>query len=159
MAKFGIALGSGPRGLGFESRHSDQKTRIYPPDRSLFFVSWSLWRDSKGGALIDASSISLVPAQARALVHSAASLLPTKSSILRGPQNSVRWTVAPCCNSGSVCAAAPLANRLVAATPFCSLYPPQAALANVPAVGESRYLCSFKSCPPDRSLFFVSWSL
>ena len=25
MAKFGIALGSGPRGLGFESRHSDQK--------------------------------------------------------------------------------------------------------------------------------------
>ena len=26
MAKFGIALGSGPRGLGFESRHSDQKT-------------------------------------------------------------------------------------------------------------------------------------
>ena len=24
MAKFGIALGSGPRGLGFESRHSDQ---------------------------------------------------------------------------------------------------------------------------------------
>ena len=26
MAKFGIALGSGPRGLGFESRYSDQKT-------------------------------------------------------------------------------------------------------------------------------------
>ena len=25
VAKFGIALGSGPRGLGFESRHSDQK--------------------------------------------------------------------------------------------------------------------------------------
>ena len=25
MAKFGIALGSGPRGLGFESRHSDQR--------------------------------------------------------------------------------------------------------------------------------------
>ena len=25
MAKFGIALGSGPRGLGFESRYSDQK--------------------------------------------------------------------------------------------------------------------------------------
>ena len=24
MAKFGIALGSGPRGLGFESRYSDQ---------------------------------------------------------------------------------------------------------------------------------------
>ncbi len=24
VAKFGIALGSGPRGLGFESRHSDQ---------------------------------------------------------------------------------------------------------------------------------------
>ncbi len=25
MAKFGIALGSGPRGLGFESRYSDHK--------------------------------------------------------------------------------------------------------------------------------------
>ena len=30
MAKFGIALGSGPRGLGFESRYSDHKnSRIY----------------------------------------------------------------------------------------------------------------------------------
>ena len=28
MAKFGIALGSGPRGLGFESRHSDQNSGI-----------------------------------------------------------------------------------------------------------------------------------
>ena len=28
MAKFGIALGSGPRGLGFESRYSDQKSGI-----------------------------------------------------------------------------------------------------------------------------------
>ena len=27
MAKFGIALGSGPRGHGFESRYSDQKIR------------------------------------------------------------------------------------------------------------------------------------
>ena len=27
MAQFGSALGSGPRGRGFESRHSDQKTR------------------------------------------------------------------------------------------------------------------------------------
>ena len=26
MAKFGIALGSGPRGLGFESRYSDHKS-------------------------------------------------------------------------------------------------------------------------------------
>ena len=26
MAKFGIALGSGPRGLGFESRYSDQNS-------------------------------------------------------------------------------------------------------------------------------------
>ena len=38
-----------------------------------------------------------------------------------------------CCNSGSVFAGhAPLANHLVAATPYCSLYLPQAALANVP---------------------------
>ena len=28
MAKFGIALGSGPRGLGFESRYSDQTSGI-----------------------------------------------------------------------------------------------------------------------------------
>ena len=28
MAKFGIALGSGPRGRGFESRHSDQNPQI-----------------------------------------------------------------------------------------------------------------------------------
>ena len=27
MAKFGIALGSGPRGLGFESRYSDQRKK------------------------------------------------------------------------------------------------------------------------------------
>ena len=30
MAKFGIALGSGPRGLGFESRYSDH-TFLYEP--------------------------------------------------------------------------------------------------------------------------------
>ena len=36
MAKFGIALGSGPRGLGFESRHSDQ---IYKSTRRVgFFI-------------------------------------------------------------------------------------------------------------------------
>ena len=29
MAKFGIALGSGPRGLGFESRYSDQKRNTF----------------------------------------------------------------------------------------------------------------------------------
>ena len=28
MAKFGIALGSGPRGLGFESRYSDQIRKL-----------------------------------------------------------------------------------------------------------------------------------
>ena len=28
VAKFGIALGSGPRGRGFESRHSDQNPQI-----------------------------------------------------------------------------------------------------------------------------------
>ncbi len=39
MAKFGIALGSGPRGLGFESRHSDQK----PVTASVvagFLIEW-----------------------------------------------------------------------------------------------------------------------
>ena len=28
VAKFGIALGSGPRGLGFESRHSDHRETL-----------------------------------------------------------------------------------------------------------------------------------
>ena len=28
MAKFGIALGSGPRGLGFESRYSDHRKAL-----------------------------------------------------------------------------------------------------------------------------------
>ncbi len=36
VAKFGIALGSGPRGLGFESRHSDQK-----PSKSYDFDGFS----------------------------------------------------------------------------------------------------------------------
>ena len=29
MAKFGIALGSGPRGLGFESRYSDHNKNVH----------------------------------------------------------------------------------------------------------------------------------
>ena len=37
MAKFGIALGSGPRGLGFESRHSDQKSQ-YSNRHTDFFL-------------------------------------------------------------------------------------------------------------------------
>ena len=39
MAKFGIALGSGPRGLGFESRHSDQKEGC-PQGVVFFFYSY-----------------------------------------------------------------------------------------------------------------------
>ena len=34
MAKFGIALGSGPRGLGFESRYSDHRKK--PCDATRF---------------------------------------------------------------------------------------------------------------------------
>ena len=37
MAKFGIALGSGPRGLGFESRYSDQIKKL--TQRVGFFIS------------------------------------------------------------------------------------------------------------------------
>ena len=44
MAKFGIALGSGPRGLGFESRHSDQNKRA--ASAALLFLAGM--RDSKG---------------------------------------------------------------------------------------------------------------
>ena len=42
MAKFGIALGSGPRGLGFESRYSDHRKqyrkRLFL--RYFFFIYW-----------------------------------------------------------------------------------------------------------------------
>ena len=38
MAKLGIALGSGPRGLGFESRYSDQETGIR--FRGFRFLNW-----------------------------------------------------------------------------------------------------------------------
>ena len=37
MAKFGIALGSGPRGLGFESRYSDQNSGDHIRGRRNFF--------------------------------------------------------------------------------------------------------------------------
>ena len=36
VAKFGIALGSGPRGLGFESRHSDQRKALKSYDFGAF---------------------------------------------------------------------------------------------------------------------------
>ena len=36
MAKFGIALGSGPRGLGFESRYSDQNSGDHIRGRRIF---------------------------------------------------------------------------------------------------------------------------
>ena len=42
MAKFGIALGSGPRGRGFESRHSDQK-RKWTLFASAFFFWYRIW--------------------------------------------------------------------------------------------------------------------
>ena len=44
MAKFGIALGSGPRGLGFESRYSDQKSGDHICGRRFF----NFYRASKG---------------------------------------------------------------------------------------------------------------
>ena len=36
VAKLGIALVSGPRGLGFESRHSDHKIGLYHCDMARF---------------------------------------------------------------------------------------------------------------------------
>ena len=44
VAKFGIALGSGPRGRGFESRHSDQNPQIFVQEAQIsedffFFVA------------------------------------------------------------------------------------------------------------------------
>ena len=37
MAKFGIALGSGPRGLGFESRYSDHEKALEMYVSGAFF--------------------------------------------------------------------------------------------------------------------------
>ena len=37
VAKFGIALGSGPRGLGFESRHSDQIAANGMPSAAILY--------------------------------------------------------------------------------------------------------------------------
>ena len=47
VAKFGIALGSGPRGRGFESRHSDQNPQIFVQEAqksedSSFAKPWNL---------------------------------------------------------------------------------------------------------------------
>ena len=44
MAKFGIALGSGPRGLGFESRYSDQTN-----NRHRLMEQCRLFKNSPGG--------------------------------------------------------------------------------------------------------------
>ena len=46
VAKFGIALGSGPRGLGFKSRHSDQ-IRLKSVDFNrifLYILDFFRWR-------------------------------------------------------------------------------------------------------------------
>ena len=43
MAKFGIALGSGPRGLGFESRHSDHNYQQSLMQRKSLFQGLSLF--------------------------------------------------------------------------------------------------------------------
>ena len=40
VAKFGIALGSGPRGLGFESRHSDHKKHR---NRRVHVHRYTMW--------------------------------------------------------------------------------------------------------------------
>ena len=48
MAKFGIALGSGPRGLGFESRYSDQRKK--PCDATRFKAFSFFYTHSKSAA-------------------------------------------------------------------------------------------------------------
>ena len=40
MAKFGIALGSGPRGLGFESRYSDHYSGDHFRGRRFFLLTF-----------------------------------------------------------------------------------------------------------------------
>ena len=48
MAKFGIALGSGPRGLGFESRYSDHRKK---PCDATRFKAFSFFIELKKYAL------------------------------------------------------------------------------------------------------------
>ena len=48
MAKFGIALGSGPRGLGFESRYSDQRKKSCD---AMGFKAFSFFIERKKSAL------------------------------------------------------------------------------------------------------------
>ena len=62
MAKLGIALGSGPRGLGFESRYSDQKcgnrfrgSHIFHPSRD------SKWRPARSSGKKYAGGILFSP--------------------------------------------------------------------------------------------------
>ena len=55
VAKFGIALGSGPRGRGFESRHSDHRKSLEKPmffglflfSEMLDFLPWSTKKVNK----------------------------------------------------------------------------------------------------------------
>ncbi len=42
VAKFGIALGSGPRGLGFESPHSDHQSRKLSQLTAFYFFIFYL---------------------------------------------------------------------------------------------------------------------
>ena len=44
VAKFGIALGSGPRGLGFESRYSDQINALNSTEFGAFFLFLTIFQ-------------------------------------------------------------------------------------------------------------------
>ena len=60
MAKFGIALGSGPRGLGFESRYSDQKSGIRVCGFQIFYGVMGFERPLRkhaGGMFLDRGRI------------------------------------------------------------------------------------------------------
>ena len=50
MAKFGIALGSGPRGLGFESRYSDHRKALemYVSGAFSYFFGTSAYISLRG---------------------------------------------------------------------------------------------------------------
>ena len=50
MAKFGIALGSGPRGLGFESRYSDhgKALEMYVSGAFSYFLGTSAYISLRG---------------------------------------------------------------------------------------------------------------
>ena len=67
MAKLGIALGSGPRGLGFESRHSDHKSGDCIRSRRIFYWSVGIRKGGQHEVLVKNMPVACFLARERIL--------------------------------------------------------------------------------------------